>query len=143
MQYLKTTGGYAIRLERGEEVWSALAEFAESHLGGNAAMVVGIGAIENPVLGWFDRKAGEYVEKEFEGDWEIVSLLGNITTVDGKPFPHLHASLSGRDMQMVGGHFFRGVCAATVEVFLRDRGVAIERVADPSSPLKLWSLPNK
>lgn len=66
--------------------------------------ITGIGACNKAVLGVFDCKAQTHIEKEFTGYYEISSLLGNITNLNGKPLIHIHICLSGSNYSTIGGH---------------------------------------
>ncbi|MBW3660732.1 MAG: DNA-binding protein, partial [Gemmatimonadetes bacterium] len=60
-------------LPRGAAILEGI-ETAARQSGIASGAFVGLGAIEDPVLAWFDREAKEYSEVAFEGVWEIVNL---------------------------------------------------------------------
>jgi len=35
---------------------------------------------------------------------EMTSLMGNISIMEGEPFPHLHVTLADANFQLLGGH---------------------------------------
>ncbi len=84
MQVRRTTYGYALRLDSGEEIIGSLAAFAERH-GVRAGAISGLGAVGETELGFFVRSTGQYVTRVFEGEHEIGSLTGNFSELDGKP----------------------------------------------------------
>ena len=47
----------------------------------NFAWINGIGAILNPEIGYFDIENKDYRKKKFSGDFELVSLVGNMTPI--------------------------------------------------------------
>ncbi|MCB0392357.1 MAG: DNA-binding protein, partial [Bdellovibrionales bacterium] len=49
-------------------------------------------------------------------DYELVSAHGNLTVKAGESYVHIHASLSGADFQVFGGHLFEAEVAVTAEV---------------------------
>lgn len=139
MQSQRTRYGYAVRIEKGEEIVAALTEFARRE-GVRAAMLSGLGAVGECELGVFLPATGRYVRRVFTGDLEIGSLTGNVSDLDGQPFPHCHAVISGEDLVAYTGHLFRGVTTVTCEVqVVTDPGV-FRRVRRPDlgfNPLEL------
>ena len=133
-------GGYVVRLERGEELLAALRDLmlAEQVRGGT---VVGLGAVENPVLGHFDRGKREYLRSRVEGIFELLSVSGSLSWFEGEPFPHVHVVLGDREMNVVGGHCFEAVVTVTAELRVWT-GVAdrIDRRMDDGLGLHLMKL---
>lgn len=139
MELQRTRYGYALKIETGEEIIATLSAFAAEH-GARAGMLSGLGAVGDPELGFFVRETREYVTRVFEGEWEIGALTGNLSELDGKPFPHCHVVIGGRDFAAFTGHLFRGVVTVTCEVqVITDPGV-LRRVRHPElgfNPLEL------
>ncbi len=133
-----TTGGFVVRLDLGEEILTSLTEFVKvQDLEG--AVIQGIGAVKDSVLGYYDMHEKVYREQAIPEDMELVSLNGNLTWVEGEPFIHAHAALSGEDFVVKGGHLFSSVIAVTGEFHVQPTGVRIERVPDERTGLKLMS----
>ena len=87
---------YLLRFDRGEEVMTMLLMWArDKKLPG--ASLTGLGAVENPHLGYFDAEKKGYLDKEFEGEFEIASLCGNLAwdSETGNPIAHMHVVISG------------------------------------------------
>ncbi len=130
MQAQRTTYGWVLRLDRGEDVVATLQAFAERE-GVRAGFVSAIGATDDAELGFYEPGDRTYVRRTFTGDHEIGALTGNISLLDGRPFPHLHIVISGRDLVAYTGHLFRAVVSVTCELQLvTDPGVLV-RTARP------------
>lgn len=136
MKAHKMDGGFLIRLDKGEEVHSCLSEFCEKD-GIGFASVSGIGAASKARLAVFDTKTKKYVERDLEGDLEIVSLSGNVTMAGGKPKPHLHACIADHSLKALGGHLFSAEISVTCEIFLVVPGGKVEREKDEATGLML------
>ena len=83
MEYRSFGDTYIIRLNRGEEILSALTEFCRKEqikLGS----VEALGAADHAVFGLYDVAARQYHKHAFDEPMEITSLLGNISTKDGE-----------------------------------------------------------
>lgn len=110
------TGGRfpLLRFDKGESFPSAM----ESWFGGEglkgAAVVCGVGMLEEVDLGVFG--GVDYSHLQVARPCEVLSLQGNISLRDGEPFAHVHASLGRDDFSVCGGHLFSGVVAVTLEV---------------------------
>jgi len=139
VEFQRNRYGYALRLDSGEEIVATLATFALGQ-GVRAGLISALGAIGDPELGYFVRDTREYITRAFPGEWEIGSLTGNFSELDGRPFPHCHVVIGGRDFAAFTGHLFRGTVTVTCEVqIVTDPGV-MRRVRRPDlgfNPLDL------
>ncbi len=136
MKYEKVNGGYFVRLYKGEEILATLCKFvAQKRIGGG--FIGGLGAVEDVVLGYFDRARQKYVQKKFPGVYELVNLTGNIAYVDRDPFVHAHAIISDRKMAPHAGHLFSGIIAVTGEFYLAVAGKKFIRKPDRKMGLNL------
>jgi predicted DNA-binding protein with PD1-like motif len=144
MEFQRTRYGYALKLDAGEDVIAGLAEFAARE-GVRAGALSGIGAVGDPELGYFVRTTREYVRRTFSGEWEIGALTGNLSELDGRPFPHVHVVLGDAEFRAVTGHLFRGAVTVTCEVqIVSDPGVLrrVRRDALGFNPLDLRPRPS-
>lgn len=132
-------GGYLLRLEKGEEALASLALFAGEH-GIQCGFLQGIGAVNDLELGYFDTEAGDYRRRLIQETVEVVSLTGNVSLLDGKPFIHAHVAVAGPDQKLLGGHFFRGVVAVTLEIFIHVVPEQLTRKPDPDAGFNFWDL---
>lgn len=136
MRYEKVNGGYFVRLYKGEEILITLGEFvAQRKIGGG--FVCGLGAVEKVVLGYFDRERQKYLQKKFNGIYELVNMTGNIAYVGKDPFVHAHAVISDRKMVPCAGHLFSGIIAVTGEFYLAVAGKKFVRKQDRGFGLNL------
>lgn len=138
MKAQRTRYGFVLRLDAGEEIRGTIAAFARRE-GLRCAALSGIGSARDVELGYYHRTRGEYVRQRLEDEVEILALTGNLSELEGAPFPHLHVVVAGSDFAARGGHFFQGVVSVTCEVQLvTDPGVLTRvRSADGDfSPLE-------
>jgi len=112
------TGGSfpLLRFDKGDEFPSGLEQWCAMEGIRGAGILCGVGMLSGTDLGVFD--GTNYAHCIFEEACEVLSLQGNVAIRDGKPFAHVHASISGHDFQAHGGHLFTGVVAVTLEVVL-------------------------
>ncbi|MEZ4396889.1 MAG: PPC domain-containing DNA-binding protein [Candidatus Krumholzibacteriia bacterium] len=136
MDHRETPRGFLLRLDRGEEIISTLTRWLEEKDIRFGALT-GIGAVDDPELGLFTMKTKEYLRTRFEGEYEIVNLTGNVSTVDGKPFPHIHGLFSDLGCQVVGGHVFHAEVAVTCEIDLAVYPGEVKRSKDAITTLNL------
>jgi predicted DNA-binding protein with PD1-like motif len=89
-----------------------------------AGILSGIGSVGEVDVGFFDPASRTYETRRFEGDHEIGALTGNLSELEGEPFPHCHIVLGGRNLVAHTGHLFRGVVTVTCELqIVTDPGV--------------------
>jgi len=129
-----------VALERGEAVIPSVLEICEQQ-GIGAAWVQGIGAVCDVEIGAFDLQHRRYETTCPAGDWELLSLQGNIGRDEtGAHVFHPHVVLGDLEGNTVGGHLFQATCAVTVELAIQEIGGTIQRRIDPEIGLKLWKL---
>ena len=139
MHYTKTADSYLVRLEPDQEIVAAITRFADDRRI-DSGVVSGLGTVHHAVLGYYDRTANEYLRRTIEEDCEIVSLVGNISVKEGKPFAHVHATLGTRNFQALAGHLFEGRVAATCELVVRALPGTVLRKQEAASGLWLWDV---
>ena len=140
MKSVNFNEGWLIRLEREEEIAAALEKFLREK-GIEAGEVTGIGGILDAVLGFFDLPSKTYKRKTVSGNLELIQYTGNITLLEGKPFIHAHAVVSGPDFKAWAGHFFSARVAITGEFVVRPADWKVERRPDDYTGLNLMELP--
>ena len=130
MDYRRFGDTYVLRLDRGEEICEALETLAVKEritLG----QVDGLGAVDDLILSVYDNRARRYLTNPFSGPCEITSLVGNITTREGKPHLHLHLSAGDIRGNAVGGHLKRATISVTAEIMVRVLPGRVDRQFDP------------
>ena len=129
MEYRQFNDTYVIRMDRGEEIISALSEFCKKeHI--TLGSVEALGASDHVVIGLYDVTQRLYHKQTFDGPMEITSLLGSISSKDGEPYLHLHINLCREDMSVIGGHLNECRISATCEMFVRRIDGVVERKLD-------------
>ncbi len=137
MHYKKSGPDFILRIDRGEEIVSTLKDFCTDQkitLG----TVQGIGAVGNAVIGLFETATKTYHTTTLSGDHEITSLVGNITTMDGKPYLHLHITLSDATYLAFGGHLTSAVVSGTCEIFIHTIDDSLGRTFDADVGLNVF-----
>ena len=127
---------FLLRVPEGED----LLEFVNRFAGKKeikTAIVKGIGSLRNPVVGYYSEEIKNYKRIELLGTFEMLTLLGNVSLKDGKPFAHLHVTLGNASGDVFGGHLMKG------EVFVAELYVQ-ELLGEPlvrrdrGNNLSLW-----
>lgn len=127
---------FLFRVPEGEELLGYINEFAREN-NVTVGTVSAIGSLKNPKIGYFDEKEGKYRVIELEGTYELVSLTGNISLKEGKPFAHIHVALGDSDGALFGGHLIEGT-VFVAEVFIQELiGGPLER-KEQENGLSLW-----
>lgn len=139
MQQRRTSYGWALRFDRGEDIWESLRAFAERE-GVRSGAISGLGSVGECELGFFVEASRAYVRRTFTGEHEIGSLTGNFSELDGRPFPHCHVVIAGADFVAHTGHLFRGIVTLTCEVQVVTGPDVLPRATRPDlgyNPLEL------
>ena len=108
--------------------------------GVKAGLISLIGSVSEASIAFYDQETKVYSDiPNTRAAMEIVSATGNVSLKEGKPFPHLHAVLSGASGLCVAGHVNRGtkIFAAEFNITRLD-GPALARAPDKTTGLNLW-----
>lgn len=130
---------WLIRLLPGEELLEGIRDFCqreEIRLG----YFTGIGAMSHVELSAFLHEEKTYARRSFSGSLEIVSLHGNIATLNEEVFLYVHMAVGDESLAMVGGHLHRAIVHPTAEVILQAFPGSVERALDPESGLNLLQI---
>jgi uncharacterized protein len=139
MQYKKFDHKYLIRIDKGEEIVATLKKFCQDNkimLGS----ISGIGATNQAVIGLFDPQTKKYSSRELTGNYEISGLSGNVTTMNGEIYLHLHITLGDATQNSFGGHLTSAIVSATCECIIDSIPGAAERKFDGEIGLNLLEL---
>jgi predicted DNA-binding protein with PD1-like motif len=137
MEYKKFGSKYIVRIDKGEEIVASLGKLChEENI--KSGWIKGIGAVNKATIGLFETKDKKYHSIELEGDHEITSLLGNIASMDGKVYLHLHINLSDMNFNVFGGHLNSAIISGTGEFFVDTIEENIERQFNDEVGLNLY-----
>jgi len=142
MNYRIDSDRIYMTLAKGDLINKTFEEYAESNDIG-CAWINGIGALENPEIGYYSLEMKTYRHKIFSGDYELLSLLGNITLKEGKYFSHTHITFSDSNYQVYGGHLFDAKITAAGEFIMINGDKNINREMNSAIGLPLWCLENQ
>ena len=126
-------------LAKGDNINKTFESFAEVN-GVGCAWLNGIGALENPEIGYYSLEDKSYHRKTFKGEYELTSLIGNITLKEGKPFSHTHITFSDTEFRVFGGHLFNANITAAGEFIMQFGSDEINREMNAEIGLPLWCL---
>lgn len=127
-----------IILDADDFVIRSLVDFAKK--ANVSGFFIGIGAVKEPTIGFFDISSRKYIRSTLNGEFEVLSLIGNISfDENNNPVVHAHICLGDRSYNVFGGHLFEAKVSVTLEIILMktDR---IFRKIDKEFDLKLISL---
>ncbi len=132
MRYFVLGPIYVVRLDAGEKIVETLKALCERDAIGGG-FFSGLGAVAEAEIGRFDPAVKDYAWIKLTGPREIVSLYGNITRVDGRPFIHAHIALGDNTFAVKGGHLKEAVVSVTCEITLTRFRDDIGRMKDEAS----------
>ncbi|MCK4332269.1 MAG: DNA-binding protein [Thermoplasmatales archaeon] len=139
MNYKRFGNKVIVRIDSGEEIVKTLKQLCKN-LDIKLGSITGIGATDKATIGLFDIKTREYRSTELVGDHEIAPAYGNISTMEGKVYLHLHANLCNAEHKSFGGHLNSAVVSATFEAIIDIIDAEIDRVFDEKIGLNLLDI---
>ena len=139
MKYRKENKQIFLTLAKGDFINESITEVAIKE-GIKLAWINGIGALENIEIGYFNLPKKGYAKTHFQGEYELTSLIGNITLKDDEPYVHTHITFSDTDYIVRGGHLFDAQITAAGEFFISMGENPIHREMNKDIGLALWCL---
>jgi predicted DNA-binding protein with PD1-like motif len=129
-----------VKLEKGEEILKTLTAFCEQNTI-RAGVISGIGGVDTITVKYYDLNQGKYVSKTFEGkNYELLTVQGNISVVDNKPFLHVHVTFGDSDYNVWGGHLESARISITGEIVIEVLDTTLNRAFDSEFQLNLWEM---
>jgi predicted DNA-binding protein with PD1-like motif len=141
MKAVQIHNGFFLVFDRGEEVFSTLADFCRA-TDIHWAQFSGIGAVENVEIGYYDLPNRQYVFRREQGPFEVANMDGNVTEFNEEALIHAHGVLSRCDetLSCIGGHLRSAIVAVTLEVCLWEVTQPLLREFDEEVGLNLISI---
>lgn len=137
MEYRRFGNTIVARIDRGEEILSQIKEIASKE-NIKLASVNALGATNDFTVGVFNISEKKYRANHFQGDFEIVSLHGNINTMSGEFYAHIHMSAGNERCEVFGGHLNRAIVSATCEMIINIIDGEVDRRFDEASGINLF-----
>ena len=138
MNHINNDSKIILRIDKGEYVNKTILEVANFYKL-KFGWINGMGAIMDPELGYYDLENKEYIKKKIAGEFELTSLVGNITLKDNNLFVHSHITFSDINFNAYGGHLFDCKIAVAGEFVISKSPMKIDRRYDEEVGLYTWS----
>lgn len=130
---------FAVVFDKGDEAKDGLTSFAVAEQITGASLTA-IGAFQEAVLAYFDRRNSEYLDIPIDEQVEVLSLTGDIAVHDDQPQVHAHAVVGYPDGHTAGGHLQRGIVWPTLEVVVEETPAHLRKRLDQETGLALIEL---
>ncbi len=126
MKFKKFRNKWVVSINIGEEIVETLKKFCKDN-NIKLGTISGIGAVKGTTIGFYNLETKKYYPKELDGDYEITSLLGNISTMDGEVYLHLHITLADSTYNAFGGHLNSAVIGGVGEFIIEEIDGEVKR----------------
>ncbi len=137
MDYRRFDRTIIMRIDRGEEILTQLKVMALKE-DIKLASVRALGAVGDFTVGVFKTGEKKYYANHFTGDFEIVSLTGTISTMNGEYYAHLHMSAGDDKGAVFGGHLNEAIVSATCEMAVEIIDGQVDRAFSEDVGLNLF-----
>lgn len=127
-----------IKLDKGEDVLALLTEYINT-AGIKSGTLTAIGVLSDVTIGYYELEKGAYIKKVLKGDYELLSLTGNVGLLNKAMHPHVHVILGDDKFNCYGGHLLNARVGITCEIFLTTADIKLERIYDDKVKLNLLS----
>jgi hypothetical protein len=130
---------FALVLDTDDEIVRSLETFAHEH-GLTAAHFQGLGACSRVELGFFDVERKDYTRIPIDEQVEVLALVGDVASKDGRPQIHPHIVVGKADGTAHGGHLMAGRVRPTLEIVVTESPAHLRRYSDAETGLALIRL---
>ena len=137
MDYRRFGDTLIVHIDKNEEIVEQVRVLAEKEKI-RLATVEALGAVDDFTVGVFFTNEKKYYSNRFQGAYEIVSLTGTISTMDGHFYQHLHMSAGDAKGNVKGGHLNSANVSATCEMVIRIIDGEVDRYHDEEIGLNLF-----
>ena len=127
-----------IKFDKGEDVLSTLSEYLNLR-DIKAGTLSAVGVLSDVEIGYYQQEKGAYIKKLLKGDYELLSLTGNIGILNKATHPHIHVIIGDDKFNCYGGHLLNAKVGITCELFIRTSDIDVERIYDDIVKLNLLS----
>tara|TARA_B110000116_G_C16722660_1_gene529866 strand:+ start:586 stop:1011 length:426 start_codon:yes stop_codon:yes gene_type:complete len=138
MEYKRDNNKIYLSIDKDEYINISLLEVCKQN-NVKFAWINGIGAILDPEVGYYNIDTKDYIKKTFSGDFELVSLVGNITYKEGQPLVHSHITFTDINFNAFGGHLFDCKISAAGEFIITVGDKKVSRSYNEDIGLFLWN----
>ncbi|HEU4889246.1 MAG TPA: PPC domain-containing DNA-binding protein [Thermoanaerobaculia bacterium] len=125
-----------------EEVIAAINAFASEYNIASGRLQA-VGSVQSATLAWWNNETNQVEKYPADGQFEVVSFLGNLATpaADNCVRVHAHAVLAGQGGTLIGGHVVTMTVRASLEVSLTAFDVPVTRAFNNAFNLCTIELP--
>ena len=137
MEHVAQSGEiHVLNLARGEELHATLLQFCVNRRIVGATFT-GLGACDQVELAYYHLPTKTYERRMIDEELEILSLNGNLGTLDGVKGFHIHGVFGRRDLSTLGGHIFSLRVSGACEIHLSALPMTLNRRHDSATGLNL------
>lgn len=137
MEYKKFGNTYIMRLDVGDEIMTSLRKFVDNEKV-KLAQINGLGASSDFTIAIRNPETKKYDPFDYKGRFEIANIHGNITTLNGEPYLHVHIGCGNEKGEYRGGHLLKCVIGGTAEIFITTYEGTIDRQVDDKTGLNVF-----
>ena len=137
MEYKKFGNTYIMRLDVGDELMASLRKFVDSE-SVKLAQINGLGAASDFTIAIRNPETKKYDPFDYKGRFEIANIHGNITTLNGEAYLHVHIGCGNEKGEYRGGHLLRCVIGGTAEIFITTYEGTVDRQVDEKTGLNVF-----
>ena len=129
---------YVLRPAFGTDLIDEMQNFVRQE-GINLAWISGVGAVAKANLRYYNQDEKTWLDIAVDKNLEVISMMGNISLLNGEPIVHVHITLSDEEGRCYGGHVGPGTIVFNMEILLTTlTGPPVTRKLDTDTGLTLW-----
>ncbi|VVB65497.1 Uncharacterised protein [Candidatus Gugararchaeum adminiculabundum] len=133
----------AIYVQQGEDLLGSIKKACTEHKI-KSGIVTGIGAVgKAELIGGKSTQKIDAFQKAYAEPLEICPLVGNITTLNGETYVHVHASLGKTEHGQLGGHVVSAEVSLAGEIFIIEIVDEIKRKRNDKINMNVLDLEKK
>jgi len=136
MEYKRFKNKLILRVFRGEEIIQTIDKVCRQE-SITLAAITGLGAANRINVGLYNAEKKDYHQKQFEGEFEITNITGNVSQMNESLYLHIHITFSNEALSAFGGHLNEAWISATAEIIIDIIEGSSNRFEDEETGLNL------
>lgn len=136
MKFKKLGNFYILNIFRNEKIKTAIEKFCQKE-NIKSGFFVGLGAIKNANLAFYNINQKKYYSRKFKKVFELTNIVGNISFFKNNMIIHSHITLADNKFKVIGGHLIDAEVSGVCEICFWPSRVKIRRKYDPVTGLNI------
>ncbi len=139
LSFKKFPNFYILKIPLGKEINKFIEKFCQKEAQ-NGGFFIGLGAVKEAILAYYNVDKKKYIQKKFKKPLEIANITGNVCYFKKEVFVHSHATFADKNFKTIAGHLVEAKVVGACEIIFFPFPKKIKKVYNRKTGLKLMEV---